>query len=126
MLTHHSSRAARSAGITYHLVPSPVWEAHRSAAAYLPEAYAADGFIHCTDGLDALRDVANLFYTDDKRPFTVLVLEVADLNAPVRYEDPDKRYPHIYGPLNVSAVRGELAVERDADGMFVGFREPSA
>ena len=41
------------------------------------------------------------------------------LAAPVRYEDPDAVYPHIYGPLNVDAVLSVRLVERGADGEFL-------
>ncbi len=125
MSLHHSSSEERRAGLTYHLVPSAVWEAQRSEPEYTPEAYEADGFIHCTDGLDQLLKVANMFYVDDKRPYTVLVLDVSQIDCPVRYDDPDQVFPHIYGPLNTSAVRGELSVRRDDDGAFVAFVPPS-
>ncbi len=125
MSLHHSSAEARRAGLTYHLVPSEVWEAQRSNPQYTPEAYEADGFIHCTDGLDQLLKVANMFYVNDERPYTVLVLDVSQIASPVRYDDPDEVFPHIYGPLNSSAVRAELSVRRDDDGTFVAF-EPSS
>jgi uncharacterized protein (DUF952 family) len=121
MALHYSPVEAKRAGVTYHLVPTLVWEAHKSNPEYTPEAYEADGFIHCTDGLDQLLRVANTFYTNDTRPFTVLVLAVSEITSPVRYDDPDRLFPHIYGPLNTSAVRDELSVRRAGDGTFVGF-----
>ena len=42
--------ATRPGGHTYHLTPEEVWTRQASAAEYLPEAFASDGFIHCTDG----------------------------------------------------------------------------
>jgi uncharacterized protein (DUF952 family) len=116
---YHDSTASRDAGITYHLVPEPVWERSRRAATYMPEAYGQDGFIHCTNGTDQLITVANMFYLNDPRPFRVLVLDVASIESEVRYDDPDRVFPHVYGPLNTSAVRGELAVSRDDDGTFL-------
>lgn len=125
MSTHQSSADAKAASVTYHLVPTAVWDARKSQPEYTPEAYEADGFIHCTDGLEQLLKVANMFYVDDHRPFTALVLAVSEIASPVRYDDPDRLFPHIYGPLNTSAVRGELPVERAEDGTFVGFRSPT-
>lgn len=121
MSVYRSSADARRAGVTYHLVPTPVWESQKSQPDYTPQAYAADGFIHCTDGLEQLLKVANMFYTADTRPFTVLVLAISEITSPVRYDDPDHLFPHIYGPLNTSAVRDTLTVDRTSDGTFVGF-----
>ena len=120
-MQHQSVEESRAAGIAYHLVPTEVWQAQRDTGAYVPEAFQADGFIHATNGLDRLLWVANEFYTADTRPQTVLVLDVSKIIAPLRYDDPEERFPHIYGPLNVDAVVGELSVERGDDGAFVAF-----
>lgn len=119
MSGHRSSVDAKRAGVTYHLVPATIWDQQKSQAEYTPEAYATDGFIHCTDDLDQLLKVANMFYVSDSRPFTTLVVTVSQITAPVRYDDPDRLFPHIYGPLNTSAVRDELPVDRAADGTFI-------
>ena len=119
MTQYHDSIESRNAGITYHLVAEPIWERSRSAASYLPEAFDRDGFVHCTNGTDQLVQVANMFYVDDPRPFRVLVIDVSRIESEVRYDDPDHLFPHIYGPLNTSAVRGELAVVRDDNGPFL-------
>ncbi len=116
---HRESAAAREVGITYHLVPVPVWEAAKSAEWYTPEAYEADGFIHCTNGIDQLVDVATMFYVADDREFRVLVLDVSSINSDIRYDDDGQLFPHIYGPLNTSAVVGEFAVSRLDDGTFL-------
>lgn len=122
MTMQRSADEAKQAGVTYHLVPSTVWDARKSEPQYVPEAYDVDGFIHCTNGLDQLLEVANMFYKTDSRPYTVLVLHVADIMSPVRYDDANEIFPHIYGPLNTSAVRGQLTVDRASDGTFIGFR----
>jgi uncharacterized protein (DUF952 family) len=117
--TYPSAAESRAAGITYHLVPADVWSEQKGATEYLPEAYPQDGFIHCTNGLDELVKVANLFYTADPRTFLTLILETGKITSDVRYDDPNETYPHIYGPLNTDAVVGELVVSRDADGTFL-------
>lgn len=105
--------------VTYHLVPREVWLAAATSAHYLPEAYAADGFIHCTDGVAEMIAVGNRYYQGDPRPYVVLAISRARLTAPVRYEDPRRIFPHIYGPLNTDAVANVLPVRRDTDGKFV-------
>ena len=119
MTYHRNSATARDAGITYHLVPSSVWDTGKSSEWYKPEAYDVDGFIHCTNGIDQLVDVANMFYVTDAREFRVLILDAGRITSDVRYDDDGQLFPHIYGPLNTSAVIGELAVTRAQDGSFL-------
>lgn len=121
-MEHRTAEESRRAGIAYHLVPLEVWEARGGEATYLPDAFEADGFIHTTNGLEPLLQVANLFYRSDPREYLVLAIDTGRLASELRYDDKDEIYPHIYGPLNTDAVLGRLAVERDADGTFTGFR----
>ena len=58
-------------------------------------------------------------YRADSRPFLVLVIDLARVRAPVRYEDPRRVYPHIYGPLNRDAIITVLDVPRAPDGTFL-------
>ncbi len=108
----------RPAGKTLHLVPEPVWQAQQHGPTYTPEAFAEEGFIHCTDGERNLLGVANTFYRDDPRPYLVLELAVDRLTSPVRYDDPAQIYPHIYGPINRAAVVAVRRAVRLADGSF--------
>jgi len=108
-------------GRTWHLVPAAVWEAQREGPFYRPEAFDAEGFVHCTDGLDHLLVPANTYYRDDPRPYLALEIDLDAVAAPARYEDPAERYPHVHGPIDVVAVRTVLAAERSEDGTFTGF-----
>jgi uncharacterized protein (DUF952 family) len=108
-------------GRTWHLVPAAVWEAQRTGALYRPEAFEDDGFVHCTDGLDHLLVPANTYYRDDARPYLALEIDLDGVAAPARYDDQAERYPHVYGPIDVAAVRTVLAAERADDGTFTGF-----
>ena len=105
--------------ITFHLTPIEVWRAQIHQDEYLPEAFAADGFIHCTDGEALVIDVGNRYYTADSRDFCLLYISVSDLTSRVVYEDPSHVYPHIYGPLNIDAVVDVRAIERTEDGRFL-------
>jgi uncharacterized protein (DUF952 family) len=122
-MKYQTPEECRNAGVTYHMSPVDVWESQKANESYLPEAFDQDGFIHATNGLDKLAWVGNEFYMSDRRAHIVLVLDVSKLTSPVRYDDPDEFFPHIYGPLNTSAVIGELVVQRDDQGRFVGFAE---
>ncbi len=115
---YRDSIESKDAGITYHLALVSEWEAQKGGDHYVPGAYEAEGFIHCTNGLDLLTEIANMFYKGSPDERTVLVLDMDKLESPVRYDDEAQTFPHIYGPLNPSAVIGELPVERAEDGTF--------
>ena len=105
--------------VTYHLVAERYYQGCDPAEPYVPEAFDADGFIHCTDGIENVIATANRYYRDDARPFVVLVINVDKVTALVRYEDPERIFPHIYGPLNRDAIASALPVKRDPDGTFL-------
>lgn len=111
---------------TYHLTPRPYWEGSDASAPYVPEAFAQDGFIHCTDGADNVVDVGNRYYLDDPRPFVALLIDVARVSSAVQYEDPGRIYPHIFGPLNRDAVIAVIPVERDYAGRFIRLADGTA
>lgn len=103
---------------TFHLTPCDDWRAQADSETYAPEPFVSDGFIHCSDGEENVITVGNRYYRDDLRPFVCLVIDVDRVQAPVRYEDPDRIYPHIYGRLNTNAVVHIRDVLREPDGAF--------
>ncbi len=105
---------------TLHLVPATVWRDRDQAAAYLPAAFAVDGFVHCTDGDEAMVDVANRFYRDDPRPFLLLTLDLDRTGSPWRFDDPEHRYPHVYGPIDPASVIEVRPMVRAQSGTFLG------
>jgi uncharacterized protein (DUF952 family) len=109
--------------ITFHLTPLAVWSARRGGPTYEPEAFALEGFIHCTNGEERVIEVGNRYYAGDPRPYCLLSLERGRLTAPVLYVDPERAYPHVYGPLILDAVVDVRQVVRDEDGSFLGFGE---
>lgn len=118
-IEYRDSAESKANGITYHLAHVDEWNSQKAGDTYKPSVFDVDGFIHCTDGLDLLTEIANMFYKQDSEPRTVLVLDVKAIESDVRYDDPEHRFPHIYGPLNPSAVIAELPVTRADDGTFV-------
>lgn len=103
-----------------HLVPTESWERQKLGPTYVPEAYDNDGFIHLTIGEANLMTVANLFYKQDPRAYSVLELDKDRIAARVQFDDDSGRYPHIYGPLNVDAVVAVRPVRRGEHGTFLG------
>jgi uncharacterized protein (DUF952 family) len=111
--------------VTLHLVPEDVWLAQKKAARYLPDGFSDEGFIHCTDGDELVIEVGNRYYRDDPRSYLVLEVDLERVAAPVVFEADERRYPHIYGPLERHAVRRVYRIERAADGTFIAIGEPA-
>jgi len=63
------------------------------------------------------------YYTGDPREMVCLVIDRDTVAAEIRYEDPERIYPHIYGPLNKDAVIEVRAVRREPDGTFISIGE---
>ena len=49
----------------------------------------------------------------------MLVIDKEKVDAEIKYEDPERIYPHIYGPLNRDAIASTVPVKRVEDGTFV-------
>ena len=105
--------------IIYHLVPKRFYESQKKNAVYLPKPFVQDGFIHCTKEREEMAKVANRFYKSENGPHVYLYIDSRKVNAKTVYEDPGKKYPHIYGGLNHDAVVAVKPAQRDAKGNFL-------
>jgi len=102
-----------------HITSHQAWETAQRAGLYTADSLASEGFIHCSTP-DQILGVANSLYRG-QRDLVLLVLDVARLQAPLRYEDcyaSGQAYPHLYGPLNLEAVCAVHAFPPQADGTF--------
>ena len=106
-------------GSTFHLVAQSYFDSTDPAAEYRPEAFDADGFIHCTDGLHRVVETANRYYREDPRRYVLLVIDKARVASAIKYEDRERVYPHIYGALNRDAIDQVVPLERAKDGTFL-------
>jgi uncharacterized protein (DUF952 family) len=104
---------------TLHLVPEAAWDGHDPASPYLPAAHPDDGFVHCTDGDEAMMEVANRFYRGDPRAFLLLTIDLERTGSPWRFDDPGRRFPHVYGPIDPRCVLEVRRMARGADGTFL-------
>lgn len=81
------------------------------------ESLGSEGFIHASD-LPNLTRVANKFYLSCELPM-VLEVAVEEIEAEVKWEAAaNSLYPHIYGPLNMSAVVNVHAIVKEDTGLF--------
>jgi uncharacterized protein (DUF952 family) len=106
---------------TYHLVPADTWAGRDPGRPYGPPSLATEGFIHCTDGMAAMVATANRHYRDHPGDFVVVTVDLDATGSPWRYDDPDRIYPHIYGPIAPTAVGYAVPIPRAADGTFLPF-----
>jgi uncharacterized protein (DUF952 family) len=82
---------------------------------YRPTSLASEGFVHASPR-DQLHRVANKFYTAT-RDLRLMHIDPALVAAEIRWEPATGGlYPHIYGPLNMSAVVQTTEIQREADG----------
>lgn len=101
-------------------MPEAAWDGRDASAPYLPAAYEADGFVHCTDGDEEMVVVANRFYRGDPASFLLLTLDLDRTGSPWRLDDPGSPYPHIYGSIDPASVMEVRRMARAEDGTFTG------
>jgi uncharacterized protein (DUF952 family) len=105
--------------VILHITNPGAWADARACGVYEAESLATEGFIHCSTP-DQVLWVANQRFRG--RPDLVLLhIDETRLAAPVHYENlegGDRLFPHVYGPLNVDAVAGAIALEPRPDGCF--------
>jgi uncharacterized protein (DUF952 family) len=108
----------------FHLADRGEWQAAVPVGEYRVSTrgvtLAEQGFIHCSLR-HQVRGVADAIFADAD-DLVLLVIDSGLVAAPIRYEVPEpgaEAYPHIYGPLPVSAVTSVLPVSRDLAGCLL-------
>ena len=109
-----------------HLASNDAWLAAVKMGAYHAEGLSTEGFIHCSTASQIV-GVANTFY-HGQRGLVLLVIDPEKLEAELKWEPPaepepthareGELFPHIYGPLNLDAVKNVIPFEPDEYGNF--------
>jgi uncharacterized protein (DUF952 family) len=89
------------------------------AGEYRGDTLATEGFIHCSTAEQVVRTANTLFRGN--KGLIVLRIDSARVSCRIIYEDTSgtgEAFPHIYGPLNVTAVEGVQGLCIGADGLF--------
>lgn len=102
-----------------HYTPATYFNSLDPEEDYVPPDFNQEGFIHSTDGAENMLLVVNRIYRDDPRDFLVLYIDKERVQSPIKYEDPNEIYPHIYGPLNRDAIVEIRPALRSPDGTFM-------
>jgi uncharacterized protein (DUF952 family) len=110
-----------------HITTHKEWENAQLKGEYTAPSLKSEGFIHCST-IKQTADTANIFFRGQSG-LALLCIDENKLNSECKYEDPaggglhDPRvgnlFPHIYGPINISAVIKVVDFRSDNDGFFV-------
>jgi choline monooxygenase len=103
--------------LIYHLVAPADWR-KGPADDYRAASLDTEGFIHCSYAAQVAGS-ANRFYASAGE-LLVLTIDPARLGAPLKVEPAGtgELFPHIYGPLNRSAVVSAQPLQREPDGRW--------
>ena len=52
---------AEPQGTMFHLTPECIWREQSQSTTYVPEAFAREGFVHCTNGEPLVLEVGNRY-----------------------------------------------------------------
>lgn len=93
------------------------WEQALQVGAYSADSLQKEGFIHCSTPEQVL-GAANTHYKGEK-DLVILWIDPTLVAPEIRWELSDRKiYPHIYGPLNLTAVIRVFPFPPNEDGVF--------
>lgn len=107
-----------------HITHRNDWDAAVSTGYYTPSSLTTDGFIHCST-IEQTVSTANQFFTN-QRHLLLVCIDTQKVDSDIKFERPacpgDQRkellFPHIFGPLNISAVTQIVEFPPNFDGTF--------
>jgi uncharacterized protein (DUF952 family) len=110
-----------------HITTRQEWENARQTGEYTSPSLTSEGFIHCST-LKQAPDTANIFFKG-QNGLALLCIDENKLTSECKYENPagggrhdpnvGNKFPHIYGPINISAVMKVIDFPANKDGLFV-------
>ena len=114
--------------LIYHIVTEGEFQACLVGDVYEPASLRDVGFVHCSSEA-AVIAVANDYFGGAEERLLLLRIDPTKLTSQTRYEDavpvdgiraaavPDSTlFPHVYGPIEISAIDGVGVLEREASG----------
>ncbi|HUX49374.1 MAG TPA: DUF952 domain-containing protein [Spirochaetia bacterium] len=112
--------------IILHIARRKAWDEYSAERYYSDPSLTTEGFIHCSTVRQAI-DTLNRHFPDE-RDLVFLCIDEQKLEPKVIYESPkgitidDARikevYPHLYGPINMTAVIRVVDLVPESDGSF--------
>jgi uncharacterized protein (DUF952 family) len=102
-----------------HIIRSSEWQQVRSTETYQPASLRTQGFIHFSSPSQVAR-VANALY-HGQEDLLLLVVPSEQCTAPLKWENlygGEELFPHLYGPLALTAVTAVIPFPPGTDGRF--------
>lgn len=107
-------------GLIYHVCRQDEWRAAQSAGRYAGSSQdVADGFIHFSSAAQVVASAAK--HRAGQHGLILLEVAVAPLGPALRWETSrgGQLFPHLYGPLPLTAVTRSAELPLGADGQHV-------
>jgi len=108
--------------LIFHMAQPEHWQAAVQSGSYTESTRGrtleSEGFIHCSLA-EQVEIVADLVYGDYAGELVLLVIDTALVGSEIRFENlhgGPMLFPHIYGPLPVSAVIDVLPMTKGPSG----------
>ena len=109
-----------------HITTKEDWKRAQSNRKYIASSLDNVGFIHCSTVRQVV-DTANLFFKGQKE-LILLCIDENRLKSELKYEDPTggkkhapnvgNLFPHVYGPINLDAVKKIVEFPSNESGYF--------
>lgn len=109
-----------------HITSRGEWKDAQVHDEYLAPSLKTEKFIHCSTDRQVVH-VANAFYRG-RNDLVLLVIDEAKLKPELKWEPPSgppatgisesDSFPHVYGPINLSAVASVVDFAPGSDGTF--------
>ncbi len=110
----------------FHITSKSEWKEAQQRGEYIAPSLGTEGFIHCSTEKQVLH-VANAFYRG-QNDLVLLELDEEKIGPEIKWEPPigapamgisdSDKFPHIFGPINLTAVASVLDFEPDSAGLF--------
>lgn len=102
----------------FHLVPRTEWEAELGQD-YVPLRFTHEGFIHGSLFAEDMTKICHRYYRDLPGDLLLLNIDRTKLKSPVRFDDPNRRFPHTYGPICRDAVTHIAELSKNKTGEWI-------
>jgi uncharacterized protein (DUF952 family) len=109
-----------------HITSHNEWEQAQENGEYVAPSLHSEGFIHCST-IKQTTDTANIFFKGQDG-LVLLCIDENKLKSKCKYENPTggghhdpnvgNLFPHIYGPINISAVVKVVDFPSNENGLF--------
>jgi uncharacterized protein (DUF952 family) len=89
----------------YHIISESLWNEQQNTDSIVVPSLQAEGFIHCCTASQI--EGVLIRYFKGQTALLILEIEEGKLEFDLRFDKStnDELFPHVYGPINMSAIR---------------------